>query len=111
MLLLILLLISIGGNVFCFFRITLLSEMYDESRKNAKAYYDAYLNQKFEYDEIQSEYEFYHQYAVIAEVDSNTYHCYGCEKLENKSFYIFNIENAYAQGYYPCPVCMKTSSN
>ena len=111
MLLLILLLISIGGNVFCFFRITLLSEMYDESRKNAKAYNDAYINQKLINSKIQSEYEFYHQYAVIVEEGSNTYHCYGCEKLENKSFYIFNIENAYAQGYYPCPVCMKTSSN
>lgn len=111
MLLLILLLISIGGNVFCFFRITLLSEMYDESRKNAKAYNDAYINQKLINSKIQSEYEFYHQYAVIVEEGSNTYHCYGCEKLENKSFYIFNIENAYAQGYYPCTVCMKTSSN
>lgn len=110
-LLLILLLISIGGNVFCFFRITLLSEMYDESRKNAKAYNDAYINQKLINSKIQSEYEFYHQYAVIVEEGSNTYHCYGCEKLENKSFYIFNIENAYAQGYYPCTVCMKTSSN
>lgn len=111
MLLLILLLISIGGNVFCFFRITLLSEMYDELRKNAKAYNDAYINQKLINSKIQSEYEFYHQYAVIVEEGSNTYHCYGCEKLENKSFYIFNIENAYAQGYYPCTVCMKTSSN
>lgn len=103
--------LSILCNIFLLYRTINLSNMYEESRKNAKAYYDAYLNQKFEYDEIQSEYEFYHQHAVIAEVDSNTYHCYGCEKLKNKSFYIFNIENAYAQGYYPCPVCMKTSSN
>lgn len=103
--------LSILCNIFLLYRTINLSNMYEESRKNAKAYYDAYLNQKFEYDEIQSEYEFYHQYAVITEVDSNTYHCYGCEKLKNKSFYIFNIENAYAQGYYPCPVCMKTSSN
>ena len=102
MLLLILLLISIGGNVFCAFRIAQLSEMYEESRKNAKAYYNSYLNQKFENDEIKNNGSYYNENAVIVDIDSWTYHRSNCPKTGCR---IMDQGNAFALGFSPCDTC------
>ena len=61
---------------------------------------------QWEYGIIYDEYTFYHDYAVIVSSKGKYYHSYGCEKLGTPdSFYIFNIDNAKAQGYKKCKTC------
>lgn len=61
------------------------------------------------YDDILSEYEFYHRYAVVVYDDGhNQYHKYGCLfHKEYDGLWIYNSEAAESQGYAPCPFCQK----
>ena len=54
---------------------------------------------------LKDEYDFYNSHAVIIGDDDYFYHTYSCKYLDLRSFYIYNIENAKAQGYEPCPYC------
>lgn len=56
-------------------------------------------------DNIESEYWFYHDSAVIVTTTGNKYHQYGCPHLDGRRYYIYNIENAEYQGYTPCLDC------
>ena len=60
---------------------------------------------KNKYYGIKDEYDFYNSHAVIIGDDDYFYHTYSCKYLDLRSFYIYNIENAKAQGYEPCPYC------
>lgn len=51
--------------------------------------------------------DFYDSFIVFCDDNSNYYHKYDCDKWDNESFYAYNIENAEAQGYKPCPDCIK----
>lgn len=42
---------------------------------------------------------------VIVGDSNNKYHKYGCEDLDLSYFYVFNVENARAQGYRACSKC------
>ncbi len=64
------------------------------------------------YPEVYSEYNFYHDQAVIVGKDIPYYHSYGCSELfdENGNWkmdfmWIYNTENAERLGYEPCPKC------
>lgn len=61
------------------------------------------------YADIKDEYNFYHDYAVITTTTGKKYHRYGCYHIKNRSFYIFNIENAKARGYTKCLDCFESS--
>ena len=58
------------------------------------------------YKEIKDEYNFYHKYAVITTNAGKKYHKYDCYHIKNRSFYIYNIDNAKAQGYTACLDCL-----
>ena len=59
-----------------------------------------------EYTSVIEEYDFYHSFAVICYDSDKRYHKFGCDCTnENESFYIYNIDNAKAQGYTKCSVC------
>lgn len=57
------------------------------------------------YEEIEDEYRFYHNGAVIVTTAGKKYHRYGCYHIRNRSIYIYNIENAKAKGYTSCLDC------
>ena len=57
------------------------------------------------YEEIEDEYQFYHEYAVIVTTTGKKYHRYNCYHIEDRNFYIYNIENAKVKGYTPCLDC------
>lgn len=42
---------------------------------------------------------------IISANDQNTYHKYGCEKLDLSEFWIYNTELANSYGYQACPNC------
>lgn len=61
---------------------------------------------QWKYGILYDEYSFYHDYAVIVSKNGKYYHSYGCEKLGTPDrFYIFNIDNAKAQGLKKCKTC------
>jgi len=37
--------------------------------------------------------------------ENNKYHTYGCEDFDDSSFWGYNVEQAEALGYRPCPKC------
>ena len=80
-----------------------LSIGYDNGRSAGydRGYKDGYAF----YEEIEDEYDFFHDYAVITTSSGKRYHRYGCYHIRNRSFYIYNIENAEAKGYTPCLDC------
>lgn len=49
--------------------------------------------------------EFYDKYAVCVNSNSKKYHKYGCDDFDESYFWIYNIEAAEQEGYYPCPKC------
>ncbi|MEG1492251.1 MAG: hypothetical protein RR394_08360 [Oscillospiraceae bacterium] len=60
-----------------------------------------------DYKAIISEYNFYHERAAICTPEGYRYHHYGCGHLVDRSYYIYNIQVAKAQGYTPCLDCWK----
>ena len=42
---------------------------------------------------------------IVGDDGTRKYHKYGCKKLYLDYFYVFNIDNARAQGYTPCKKC------
>lgn len=56
------------------------------------------------YDSFE-ETKFMDDYVVIVGDNNNRYHKYGCEDLDLSYFYVYNIDNAKAQGYRACSKC------
>lgn len=53
-----------------------------------------------------SELKFYEEYAaIVCDDGTKKYHVYDCEDCDTSSFWIYNIEAAEEQGYYPCSKC------
>ena len=49
---------------------------------------------------------FYKEYAAIVPNDgTKKYHIYGCEDCDVSYFWIYNVDAAEQNGYYPCPKC------
>lgn len=57
------------------------------------------------YNNIKDERTFYRNHAVIVTETGKRYHRYGCYHIKDRSFYIYNTENAKAKGYTPCHDC------
>ncbi len=49
--------------------------------------------------------DFYEEYAVVVNENSNKYHKYGCEDFDDSYFWIYNTEAAKEIGYYACNKC------
>lgn len=49
--------------------------------------------------------EFMKEYVVIVGADEYYYHKYGCRYLNESTFYVYNVDNAIANGYVPCSHC------
>lgn len=56
-------------------------------------------------EEVLPEYYFYHDGAVIVTEYGTKYHTYGCQYLDGKTYWIYNVELAIYEGYTPCSVC------
>lgn len=57
------------------------------------------------YNDINPEYTFYHDNAVIAVTNGHNYHKYGCSWVRWRDVYIYNKEHAIALGLEPCYDC------
>lgn len=53
----------------------------------------------------ESELDWYMSNAVLVTDEGSCYHKSCCQYVDGKSFYIYNVENARAQGYRKCKVC------
>ncbi len=63
----------------------------DETKKDTIAFLDELM--------------FWRRYAVIVTEYGEKYHTYKCQYIENKEFWIYNVDNAIYKGYTPCSVC------
>lgn len=60
---------------------------------------------KERYDSIKYEIAFWQDHAVIVTEYGEKYHTYGCQYIEGRDFWIYNIAAAIGRGYEPCSVC------
>lgn len=106
----IILLISLVAGAVAFYN-DAIDNAYGEGRKagydsgHSIGYSVGYKKGYAYYTDIKDEYRFYHNGAVITTTTGKRYHRYGCYHIKNRSIYIFNIENAKAQGYTKCLDC------
>lgn len=71
-------------------------------------YFARCFNQEFRMErveEIESEYDFYHNGAAIVSENGSYYHRYGCEKFTADTYWIHNVEYAKWLGYKKCKYC------
>lgn len=59
----------------------------------------------YDLNQNQDELNFWRNFAVIVTEYGEKYHTYGCQYIENKNFWIYNIDAAIGMGYEPCSVC------
>jgi hypothetical protein len=70
-----------------------------------QTYWNQYTSAQSDYQELKT---FMDHSVVIVPEGSRTYHKYGCSELAGiTSYYIYNPENAAAQGYHECSICGK----
>lgn len=62
-------------------------------------------NLEQEKSQTASELNFWRDFAVIVTEYGEKYHTYGCQYIEGKTFWIYNVEAAIGFGYEPCSVC------
>lgn len=48
---------------------------------------------------------FWWRYAVIVTREGEKYHTYGCQYIQGREFWIYNVDAAIDMGYEPCSVC------
>lgn len=77
-------------------------DVIEENYERLKEQYNDIRSQK---NEMQSELNFWQDYAVITTEYGEKYHTYGCQYIEGRDFWIYNIAAAIGRGYEPCPVC------
>lgn len=82
-----------------------LVDTYNSLYKTNDANVSQYNELVDNYNSIYFEYDFYHDYAVIAVENGHNYHKYDCHWIRGKDFYIYNKENAIAHGLEPCYDC------
>lgn len=75
-------------------------ELLNEQKENWK---ERYYSELEESKKDSEELSFWRNNAVIA--TDGQYHEYGCEKLEDRLFVIFNLNAAINMGYKPCEEC------
>ena len=68
------------------------------------------VSKNIELSSMRTEYNFYHDYAVIVQRGVTNYHRYGCSRLDYSYFWIYNKEAAEGLGYDPCPQCYSQKS-
>lgn len=62
-------------------------------------------DQAKELNDISRELSFWRRYAVMVTGTGEKYHTYGCQYVEGREFWIYNIAAAEGMGYEPCSVC------
>lgn len=99
-------------SAFSFFSLQLKSEQLEEtqtllgmSEKNYDSLSERYGSVKAQKDAMQSELNFWENSAVIVTQYGEKYHTYGCQYVEGRTYWIYNVEAAISRGYEPCSVC------
>lgn len=77
-------------------------EEWKENYDEMKASRDNYRNK---FNNVVDELSFWGNYAVIVTETGEKYHTYGCQYVEGRSFWIYNVDAAISRGYEPCSVC------
>lgn len=83
-----------------------LNEQKERSDRKLDEYKDSVARLTEYKESVDDEYNFFHEHAVIVTTAGEKYHEYGCYHIRNRSFYIFNTENAIHRGYTPCLDCI-----
>ncbi len=103
---------SLFGNINLYYSNTILKKQYEQARSTANInqyWYDVgqkhYMELLERKIELEKEYNFYHDNAVIVTENGSRYHRYGCSHTFGRTYWIYNIENAQYQGYTPCKDC------
>lgn len=60
---------------------------------------------KEEYSNTQWELNFWEENAVLVTESGGKYHRKDCQYVKDRTFWIYNVENAIYKGYSPCSVC------
>lgn len=60
---------------------------------------------KEEYSNAQSGLNFWEENAVLVTENGGKYHRRNCQYVKDRTFWIYNVENAIYKGYGPCSVC------
>ena len=77
----------------------------DVAKENYEQIKNQYSNVRSERNEMRSELNFWKDYAVVVTEHGEKYHTYGCQYVEGREFWIYNVEAAISRGYEPCSVC------
>lgn len=77
----------------------------DVAKENYEQIKEQYSNVRSERNEMRSELNFWQDYAVMVTEHGEKYHTYGCQYVEGRTFWIYNVEAAISRGYEPCSVC------
>lgn len=104
--------ICIIVSAFSFFSLQVKSEQLEEaqtllriSEKNYDSLSERYGSIRAQKDAMQSELNFWENSAVIVTQYGEKYHTYGCQYVEGKAYWIYNVEAAIDYGYTPCSAC------
>lgn len=125
----IVLLLSLAGNVVLCFMNLELNKSLEESLDEAKSDYDTIIHLekknndlsaeilklraqvsglRNQVSEFTSEIEFIDEYVVFIEDDgTDYYHHYDCNRFIGASFWVLNVNAAIVDGYEPCPLCFE----
>lgn len=118
--LLVLLICSVGLNVYFYAERTALQEKEAAAAEQTKKLENEILSLKHKlgaaeeradyFNEENSAYEekmdFYDEHVVFVEDDGTMlYHTYDCYRFDKDNFFAFNVEYAEDQGYSPCEKC------
>lgn len=82
---------------------------YSEAYKDGynDGFYDGNDGDSYGSDEL----SWWRDHAVIVTAGGEKYHTYGCQYVQGREFYIYNIDLAVSKGYTPCNVCIHQIEN
>ena len=105
----VLLLLLLSGSIYVNIQQYQTTENFKELAKTYESWFYSEQtkrrNVEDQYDDVLSEYEFFHDYAVVVTENGTKYHHYNCQHVRNSNFFIYNIEYAIGKGYQPCEDC------
>lgn len=81
------------------------TKLADYYKERFQFYFNECNNYQSEIYDLEDKSDFMDDYIEIVGVDEYYYHKYGCDYLDDSSFWAFNSEAAKSKGYHKCPHC------
>ena len=101
----VLLITSIGFNIYQYSEIDYLSWKKGDLEDQVSDLQGEVRELESEQWENYSKLRFFDNHAVLVDEHSRKYHKYGCEDFDGSYFWIYNTEAAEGKGYYACSKC------